>query len=201
MNTKRIYGVPATLLAALLLVPGIFLFLAAEPPVRGESLEEMAEDVKGEKREVGVYRFSYLSELKVVDHEGKSIGEVHDILLNPETGEVVLVTIRTPAGWLRWGRVEYAVAPQSLELRPHPTRPREEVVLNVTEQQLEGAAVLDDENFADITERVSALDPVEARRQPEVFRVEREAVFGHPPQRERPARSPDPLDYPWHIME
>ncbi|MCA9004090.1 MAG: hypothetical protein KDA70_02365 [Planctomycetaceae bacterium] len=72
--------------------------------------------------------------------------------MNTSTGEVRYVAL-TYGGFLGVGNKMFAVPFKAFELKQNPENPEEQIlVLNVTQQQLEGAQGFDEDNWPDFAD-------------------------------------------------
>jgi sporulation protein YlmC with PRC-barrel domain len=100
-------------------------------------------------------RASQLIGMNIENSQQKGVGEVNDIVLDARTGEIQYVAV-TYGGFLGVGNKMFAVPFAAFEVRQDPDDPDDYddlvLVLDVTEQQLEGAKGFDEDhwpNFAD----------------------------------------------------
>ncbi|QDU46159.1 PRC-barrel domain protein [Symmachiella dynata] len=97
-------------------------------------------------------RASQLHGLNIQNPEGKSVGEIQDLVINANNGDVQYAAV-TYGGFLGLGDKMFAVPFEAFKCQPNPDDKNEHIaVLNVTQEQLEGARGFDQEhwpNFAD----------------------------------------------------
>tara|TARA_R110002111_G_scaffold153375_1_gene220243 strand:+ start:233886 stop:234863 length:978 start_codon:yes stop_codon:yes gene_type:complete len=97
-------------------------------------------------------RASQLSGMNIQNSQGKSVGEINDIVLDSSQGKVRYAAV-TYGGFLGVGSKMFAVPFEAFKVQQNPKDQDEYVlVLNVTQEQLEGAQGFDNEhwpNFAD----------------------------------------------------
>lgn len=86
----------------------------------------------------------------------ESVGEIADIVLNQQTGKVEYVAV-TYGGFLGMGDKMFAVPHKAFKVQPDPDAPNDPsasvLVLDVTQQQLEGAEGFDQDNWPDSSDR------------------------------------------------
>ncbi len=97
-------------------------------------------------------RASQLHGLNIQNPDGKSVGEIQDLVINANNGRVQYAAV-TYGGFLGLGDKMFAVPFEAFKCRPNPEDKNEHVVvLNVSQEQLEGAQGFDQDhwpNFAD----------------------------------------------------
>ena len=97
-------------------------------------------------------RVSQLIGMNIYDPRGESLGEIEDIVLDTNTGKVRYAAV-TYGGFLGLGDKLFAVPFEAFKVRVNPEdRDETMMVLNITQQQLEGAQGFDQDhwpNFAD----------------------------------------------------
>lgn len=105
-------------------------------------------------------RASKLIGMNIQNEQGKSVGAVSDIVLDIDSGNVSYMAV-TYGGFLGLGNKMFAVPFEAFACRQDANDPDETIlVLNVTQQQLDGAIGFDEDswpNFAD-TKFTSELD-------------------------------------------
>lgn len=118
---------------------------------------------KGEKRQAGTskldpktsgknVRVSQLNGMNIQNAEGKSVGEINDIVINASHGKVQYAAV-TYGGFLGVGNKMFAVPFKAFEIKQNPEEPEEQIlVLNVTQQQLEGAQGFDEDHWPDFAD-------------------------------------------------
>lgn len=109
-------------------------------------------DARDKKVAAATIRASELHGLNIQNREGKSVGEIQDLVVNANDGRVKYVAV-TYGGFLGLGDKMFAVPFEAFDCRPNPDDEDEYiVVLNVSQKQLEGAEGFDEDhwpNFAD----------------------------------------------------
>lgn len=97
-------------------------------------------------------RASKLIGMNIQNEQGKSVGEINDLVLDGNSGRVRYAAV-TYGGFLGIGNKMFAVPFEAFKVRQERGDPDDYVlVLNVTQQQLEGAVGFDEDhwpNFAD----------------------------------------------------
>jgi sporulation protein YlmC with PRC-barrel domain len=97
-------------------------------------------------------RVSQLMGMNIENSQGKSVGEIEDLVLDTKTGKVEYVAV-TYGGFLGLGDKLFAVPMKAFQTKTDPDdRDDYVLVLDVTQQQLEGAQGFDQDhwpNFAD----------------------------------------------------
>lgn len=118
---------------------------------------------KDEKRQAGTskldpktsgknVRVSQLNGMNIQNAEGKSVGEINDIVINASHGKVQYAAV-TYGGFLGVGNKMFAVPFKAFEIKQNPEEPEEQIlVLNVTQQQLEGAQGFDEDHWPDFAD-------------------------------------------------
>lgn len=105
-------------------------------------------------------RASQMIGMNIQNTHGEGVGEIQDIVLDAESGEIKYVAV-TYGGFLGLGNKLFAVPYEAFKCRPNPEDADETVVvLDVTQKQLEGAKGFDEDhwpNFAD-TKFTAELD-------------------------------------------
>ncbi len=100
----------------------------------------------------GTVRASQLIGMNIQDEQGKSLGEINDFVLDANSGKIRYAAV-TYGGFLGVGDKMFAVPWAAFHCRQNPDdRDDYVLVLNVTQQQLEGAQGFDQDhwpNFAD----------------------------------------------------
>jgi hypothetical protein len=96
----------------------------------------------------------------IQNEQGKSVGEINDLVLDVNNGQIRYAAV-TYGGFLGLGDKMFAVPWEAFQCRQDADDPDEYlVVLNVTQEQLEGSAGFDEDhwpNFAD-SEFTNELD-------------------------------------------
>ena len=97
-------------------------------------------------------RASQMIGMDIVNFEGESLGEINDFVIDANTGRIRYAAVEY-GGFLGLGDKLFAVPFEAFQVRPQQDDPDEMLlVLNVNQEQLEGAQGFDDEhwpNFAD----------------------------------------------------
>ncbi len=97
-------------------------------------------------------RVSQLNGMNIQNSQGKSVGEIKDMAINVSHGKVQYAAV-TYGGFLGVGNKMFAVPFKAFELKQNPEDPEEQIlVLNVTQQQLEGAQGFDEDNWPDFAD-------------------------------------------------
>ncbi|MCO8121433.1 PRC-barrel domain-containing protein [Stieleria sp. TO1_6] len=105
-------------------------------------------------------RASQLIGMNIQNAQGKSVGEINDIVFDTSTGKVRYAAV-TYGGFLGVGDKLFAVPFEAFKYQRDADDQDEYVmVLNVTQQQLEGDAGFDDDNWPNFADRsfTSQLD-------------------------------------------
>ncbi len=107
-----------------------------------------------QKTSATTIRVSQLIGMDIVNSRGQDVGEVHDVVLDGETGRLRYLAV-TYGGFLGFGDKLFAVPYEAFRYQVDPDDGDEYVfVLDVTKQQMEGAQGFDQDNwpnFADNT--------------------------------------------------
>ncbi len=94
-------------------------------------------------------RASKLIGMNIQNEPGKDVGKVHDIVLDTNTGKARYLAV-TYGGFLGFGNKLFAVPFEAFACHQDPNdRDRTLLVLNVTQQQLDGAEGFDDDYWPD----------------------------------------------------
>lgn len=97
-------------------------------------------------------RISQLNGKNIQNSQGKSVGEIKDIVINVTHGNVQYAAV-TYGGFLGVGNKMFAVPFKAFEIKQNPEEPEEQIlVLNVTQQQLEGAQGFDEDHWPDFAD-------------------------------------------------
>ena len=83
-------------------------------------------------------RVSRLIGMNIRNSAGKTIGEINDLVLDAKTGRVRYAAV-TYGGFLGIGNKMFAVPFEAFKIQREANDPNTVLVLNVTEQQLQGA--------------------------------------------------------------
>lgn len=106
------------------------------------------------------FRASKLIGMNIQNELDKSVGEVNDMVLDASTGKVRYLAV-TYGGFLGLGNKMFAVPYEAFTCRPDANDRDETIlVLNVTQQQLDGATGFDEDHWPDFgdTKFTSELD-------------------------------------------
>jgi sporulation protein YlmC with PRC-barrel domain len=113
-----------------------------------------------DKTSGSMIRASELIGMNIQNSKSGEVGEVEDVVLDADTGQIKYIAV-TYGGFLGLGDKLFAVPYEAFKARRNPDD-RDEVVLmlDVTEQQLEGAQGFDQDNWPDFAdaEFTSELD-------------------------------------------
>ena len=110
--------------------------------------------------------------MNIVNSAGDDVGEVHDIVLDGQTGRVRYLAV-TYGGFLGIGDKLFAVPYEAFQYQVDPNDADDHVfVLNVTKQQLEGAQGFDQDNWPNFADKTFTSD-LDRR-----YRVERSDADG-----------------------
>ncbi|QDT90224.1 PRC-barrel domain-containing protein [Gimesia algae] len=97
-------------------------------------------------------RVSQLNGMNIQNSQGKSVGEIKDIAINVTQGNVQYAAV-TYGGFLGVGNKMFAVPFKAFKLKQNPEDPEEQIlILNVTQQQLEGAQGFDEDHWPDFAD-------------------------------------------------
>ncbi len=105
-------------------------------------------------------RASQLIGMNIVNSSNKSVGKVHDIVLNGSNGKVQYLAV-TYGGFLGFGDKLFAVPYEAFQHRTDPEdRTKHRLVLDVTQEQLDGAQGFDQNSWPDFADEkfTSELD-------------------------------------------
>ncbi|MCM2369676.1 PRC-barrel domain-containing protein [Aporhodopirellula aestuarii] len=110
-------------------------------------------------------RVSQLMGLNIQNSQGESVGEINDIVLDARTGKVRYAAV-TYGGFLGVGNKMFAVPFEAFKVQVDPDEVGDDdidsddyvMVLDVTQQQLEGQQGFDEENWPDMADRQWAAD-------------------------------------------
>lgn len=98
-------------------------------------------------------RASQLTGLNIVNPEGESLGQVDDIVLDGQTGRVRYLAV-SYGGFLGFGDKLFAVPYEAFRYHVDPTDADNQMfVLDVTQQQLEGAQGFDQDNWPNFADK------------------------------------------------
>lgn len=98
-------------------------------------------------------RVSELMNANIHNAKGDAIAEIHDLVLDPTSGDVRYVAV-TYGGFLGLGDKLFAVPFDAINCRVNPEERDEHILsMNVTEKQLEGAKGFDQENWPNFADK------------------------------------------------
>jgi len=101
-------------------------------------------------------RVSQLIGLNIQNSEGKSVGEINDLVIDSSTGKVSYAAV-TYGGFLGVGDKLFAVPFEAFTVRRNPDDPQDSddyvMVLDVTTQQLEGAQGFDQDHWPSFADK------------------------------------------------
>lgn len=97
-------------------------------------------------------RVSHLIGMNIVNSRGQNVGKVHDIVIDGHRGKVQYMAV-TYGGFLGLGEKLFAVPYEAFQHRVDPNdRNKHSLVLDVTQQQLEGDQGFDQESWPDFAD-------------------------------------------------
>ncbi|CAD77505.1 MAG TPA: PRC-barrel domain containing protein [Rhodopirellula baltica] len=110
-------------------------------------------------------RVSQLMGLNLQNSQGESVGEIKDIVLNAKTGKVRYAVV-TYGGFLGMGNKLFAVPFEALKTQVDPDEVGDDdideddyvMVLDVTQEQLEGQEGFDEDNWPNMADKQWAAD-------------------------------------------
>lgn len=120
---------------------------------------ESASQVDGKTHGSNV-RVSQLTGMNIQNPQGKSLGEINDLVVDANTGKIRYAAV-TYGGFLGIGNKMFAVPFEAFKWQRDPNDAKETVlVLNITQQQLEGAVGFDESHWPDFADQkfTSELD-------------------------------------------
>jgi sporulation protein YlmC with PRC-barrel domain len=98
---------------------------------------------------VPMIRASTLIGQNLINSQNQDVGSVHDVVLDGQTGRVRYVVV-TYGGFLGIGNKLFAVPYEALRWSTNPAHDnRHQILLDVTQEQLEGAVGFDNDNWPD----------------------------------------------------
>ena len=101
------------------------------------------------KTNTSLIRASTLIGYSLVNSRQESVGSIHDIVLDGQTGEVHYIVV-TYGGLLGFGNKLFAVPYAALKYQPKPDDGRKhQLILDVTKEQMEGAEGFDEDRWPD----------------------------------------------------
>lgn len=103
-------------------------------------------------------RASQLMGLNIQNAQGDSLGEINDLVINASTGKIRYAAV-TYGGFLGVGDKLFAVPFEAFKVQVDPEdRDDYVMILNITQQQLEGQQGFDQDNWPDMADRQWAMD-------------------------------------------
>ncbi|TWU08516.1 PRC-barrel domain-containing protein [Stieleria varia] len=110
-------------------------------------------------------RVSQLMGYNIQNSQGESVGEIKDVVINSRTGKVEYAAV-TYGGFLGVGNKLFAVPFAAFKVQVDPDEAGDDdvdsddyvLVLNVTQQQLEGQQGFDEDNWPNMADRQWAAD-------------------------------------------
>lgn len=119
-----------------------------ENRARGQAAGRLDERTSG-----ATVRASKLIGMEIQNAEGKEVGEINDLVIDASNGRLRYAAV-TYGGFLGFGNKMFAVPFEAFRFQPDP-EDRNEVVLllNVSEQQLEGAVGFDEDSWPNFGDR------------------------------------------------
>jgi sporulation protein YlmC with PRC-barrel domain len=109
----------------------------------------------------GTVRASQLIGTNIQNSQGESVGEINDLVLDSKTGKIRFVAV-TYGGFLGVGNKMFAVPFEAFQAKHDPDDPNDPddyvLVLNVTQQQLEGAQGFDEDHWPNFASRTFTED-------------------------------------------
>lgn len=132
----------------------------AEKQVRQADASRLDEKTTGTN-----IRVSQLIGLNIQNSQGESVGEIHDIVLDAKTGKVRYAAV-TYGGFLGVGNKLFAVPFEAFTVQADPEEVAENdvdeddyvMILNVTQQQLEGQQGFDEDHWPNMADKQWAAD-------------------------------------------
>jgi sporulation protein YlmC with PRC-barrel domain len=111
-----------------------------------------------QKTSATTIRVSQLMGMDIVNSRGQDVGEVHDVVLDGETGRLRYLAV-TYGGFLGFGDKLFAVPYEAFRYQVDPDDGDEYVfVLDVTQQQMEGAQGFDQDNWPNFADKTFTAD-------------------------------------------
>lgn len=103
-------------------------------------------------------RASQLIGLNIQNPQGESLGEINDLVINANTGKVRYAAV-TYGGFLGMGDKLFAVPFEAFKVQVDPEdRDDYVMILDITQQQLEGQQGFDQENWPNMADRQWAME-------------------------------------------
>ncbi|REK18235.1 MAG: PRC-barrel domain containing protein [Planctomycetota bacterium] len=104
---------------------------------------------RGSNAHAASVRASEVSGMNIQNGEGKNVGEINDLVIDANNGRIRYAAV-TYGGFLGVGNKMFAVPWEAFECRQDPNNPDQRtLVLNVTQEQLEGSQGFDEDNWPD----------------------------------------------------
>lgn len=101
----------------------------------------------------GMVRASQLIGMNIYNNQEESVGEINDLVINSQTGRVEYAAV-TYGGFLGLGDKMYAVPFQAFSTKADADDPDDPyLMLNVTQEQLEGSEGFDQDNWPNFADR------------------------------------------------
>ena len=153
---RHVSGLAVALCAAVLVAPAGWALGAEERdqtrPAEATRTERAQAGTLDDKTTGADVRASQLLGMNIQNEQGKSVGEIQDLVIDANSGRVRYAAV-TYGGFLGLGNKLFAVPFEAFKCRPDPDDKDEHVlVLDVTQERLEGATGFDKDhwpNFAD----------------------------------------------------
>lgn len=103
-------------------------------------------------------RASQLMGLNIQNAQGDSLGEINDLVINANTGKIRYAAV-TYGGFLGMGDKLFAVPFEAFKVQVDPEdRDDYVMILNITQQQLEGQQGFDQDTWPNMADRQWAMD-------------------------------------------
>jgi sporulation protein YlmC with PRC-barrel domain len=124
---------------------------------RQRSERESASQLDGKTHGANV-RASKLIGMNIQNPQGKNVGEINDLVVDANTGKIRYAAV-TYGGFLGIGNKMFAVPFEAFKCQPNPTDPKTTVlILDVTQQQLEGSVGFDESSWPDFADQNMTLE-------------------------------------------
>jgi len=128
--------------------PGQLQSPASQQPVTQQTSDSAAGQIDSATRGT-LFRASQLIGMGIQNNAGKDVGNINDLVLDASTGKIHYAAV-TYGGFLGIGNKMFAVPFEAFKFQRDPKdAERSVLVLNVTEQQMEGAEGFDEKNWPD----------------------------------------------------
>ncbi len=151
-------GIP--LLLAGCLIASSALAQNTETPTRtkaGDTSRARAGAMDGKTRGANI-RASKLMGMNIQNSAGESVGAINDVVLDANTGKVRYAAV-TYGGFLGIGNKMFAVPFEAFQCKVDPNDKQNHVlVLNVTQQSLEGAMGFDEDHWPDFADKKMTME-------------------------------------------